>query len=130
MKQATCRVFCCGCDCEVSAKLVTGTVIYPHRGDLSDKRFWRCIVCGNYVGCHGGSSLPLGNIPTPELRNARRHIHEALDPIWKSGRISRSRLYRLISQEVGYTYHTAELRTLAEARRVYRVVRRLAATVG
>lgn len=123
-------IFCCGCGERVGARLTTGEEIYPHRPDLDDKRFWRCDRCQNYVGCHGDSQRPLGNIPTPELRNARRHIHAILDPIWKSKKMGRSQLYRLLSDELGYTYHTAELRTLEEARRVYRIVRKLADTAG
>ena len=49
---------------------------------------------------------PLGNIPTAELRNARKHIHAILDPIWKSGRMKRGDLYRAISDSLGYQYHT------------------------
>ena len=41
------------CDyCQKPAELVTGATIYPHRNDLAHLRFWRCVPCEAYVGCH------------------------------------------------------------------------------
>jgi hypothetical protein len=80
-----------------------------------------CDICGNYVGCHykaKGSTEPLGSIPTPEIRKARQRVHQALDPVWKSGAISRAALYRRISGALGREYHTAEIRTVDEAQTV------------
>lgn len=67
----------------------------------------------------------MGVIPSAEIKNARKHIHALLDPIWKSGVIKRAKLYGLISKELGWTYHTAELRTIEEARKAYVVIRRI-----
>ena len=123
------RLYCCGCSEEVQARLTTGEEIYPHRDDLFSLPFWKCDTCENYVGCHHKTkdrTKPLGNIPTPELRAARKHIHAILDPIWKSGKMPRGKLYRSISDELGYQYHTAELRTVDEARRVWKIVRKYA----
>lgn len=115
-------LYCCGCKERVVPILIYGTDVYPHRIDLADKLFWYCIACGNYVGCHPGGDRPLGNIPTPELRKARQHIHAILDPIWKSKRLSRSAIYAMISEQVGWNYHTAKIRTIEEARKVYQIV--------
>lgn len=60
-------IYCTGCGCMTLSVLVNGTKIYPHRPDLSDKKFFQCPVCGNYVGTHR-DGRPLGTIPTPELR--------------------------------------------------------------
>jgi hypothetical protein len=120
-------IWCCGCSAKVSAGLVSGTEVYPRRADLADLRFWMCPGCGNYVGCHKGSKkrTPLGNIPTPELRKARGHIHAILDPIWKSGRMSRGDLYAKISKKIGHEYHTAEIRTIKDAREIYRFIKEI-----
>ena len=41
------------CDyCGGAAKLVGGEVIYPHRPDLAELKFWHCAPCRAYVGCH------------------------------------------------------------------------------
>ena len=120
------HLYCCGCKEYVSPRLTDGAEIYPHRPDLARLPFWKCDVCGNYVGCHHKSknrTQPLGCIPTPELKNARRHIHRLLDPAWKSGKISRNKLYGVLSDKLGYGYHTANIRSIKEARRIYRLAR-------
>lgn len=54
--------------CNNEAKLVSGNVIYPHRPDLAYLRFWQCAPCAAYVGCHKGTTKPLGRIANAELR--------------------------------------------------------------
>jgi hypothetical protein len=123
------EIYCCCCGTKVDARLTDGSEIYPHRRDLYDLPFWKCDTCGNYVGCHHKTenrTAPLGIIPTQELKNARNHIHKILDPIWKSGKIGRKELYKKISSDLGRTYHTANIRSLEEAREVYRIVMRYA----
>lgn len=120
------KIYCCGCGAEVDARLTNGKEIYPHRYDLQKLPFWRCDSCSNYVGCHHKTSTPtkpLGHIPTDELRKARLHIHALVDPLWQSGKMSRDEVYKKISEKLGYVYHTANLKTLEEAREVWKVVR-------
>jgi hypothetical protein len=123
------QIWCCGCQTNVEAVRATGRDIYPHRADLHKKRFWRCQACGNYVGCHPGSEKPLGNIPTPELRKARSHVHAILDPIWKTNRMPRGQIYALISQKIGRQYHTGEIKTVEDARTIYRIVKDISASL-
>jgi hypothetical protein len=123
-------IFCCGCGCEVPARLTDGAEIYPHLADkpLGKVPFWKCDCCGNYVGTKHKTknpTEPLGVIPTPELRNARRHIHALMDPMWKSKKIRRSEIYARLSEALGYQYHTAEIRTITDARRVYRMLQQI-----
>ena len=120
------QIHCCSCSIRVDARLTNGVEIYPHRTDLHGLPFWRCDACSNYVGCHhktANRTNPLGNIPTPAIRKARKHIHAILDPIWKSGVISRNELYQRISDHMGFGYHTAQLRTIEECRQVYSFVK-------
>lgn len=121
-------IWCCGCNAEVQARLTTGDEVYRARSDLASLRLWRCDGCGNYVGTHKRSpqAAPLGCIPTPELREARKHIHAILDPLWKGGRMSRGEVYGALSQRLGREYHTAEIRSVEEARLVYRLVQEIA----
>jgi len=114
-------LYCCGCEKRVFAVLTYGKSIYPHRRDLARTPFWRCETCTNFVGTHYKSRLrakPLGCIPTPEIRALRREIHAILDPIWQTGNLSRPQIYKCLSEELGYSYHTAEIRTVFEARKV------------
>jgi len=122
-------IYCCGCNEKVEARLTRGSEVYPHRGDLSNLPFWKCDTCRNYIGCHHKTkkpTQPLGCIPTPEIRRARKHIHALLDPIWQSGRVGRRDLYKQISARIGWKYHTAKIRSIEEARSIYRVIKEFA----
>lgn len=116
------NIHCCGCDKEVSARLTTGAEIYPHRNDLKPLPFWKCNTCGNFVGCHhktNNPTRPLGVIPTAELKKARQHIHKLLDPLWQSGTVRRGDVYTYLRDKLGYQYHTAEIRSVEQARKIY-----------
>lgn len=120
-------IFCCGCDKEVEARLTNGNEIYRHRNDLHKLSFWICDTCKNFVGCHHKTrnrTQPLGCISTPQIKNARKHIHSILDPLWQSKKYSRKEIYSKISADIGYKYHTAEIRTIEEARKIYAVIRK------
>lgn len=117
------NLWCCKCADYVEPRLTDGAEVYPNRPDLSELPFWRCDTCDNWVGCHHKTknrTKPLGNIPSPELKKARGHIHALIDPLWKSKKISRSELYQRMSDKLGWSYHTATLRTIDEARIAYR----------
>lgn len=119
-------IYCCECQEDVEARLTDGKHIYPHREDLHKLPFWHCTKCGNYVGCRRKTNKPthpLGNIPTPAMRKARLHIHAILDQIWKNKIISRKELYFKISNILGYEYHTAEIKTIEEARLIYKIIK-------
>mgnify|MGYP000209042600 CR=1 FL=1 len=122
-------IHCCGCDKTVTAKLTSGGEMYPHRPDLKSLPFWKCPHCLNFVGCHHKTkqrTRPLGCIPTPEIKAARQHIHRILDPLWANDKSKRGPLYAEISERMGKQYHTAEIRSVEEARKVYAIVKDLA----
>lgn len=122
-------IYCVACQSDVDARLTDGSEIYSHRPDLYDLPFWKCDACGNFVGCHHKTAQrtrPLGNIPTPLLREARKQIHAILDPIWKSGQRSRGSVYGQLSALLGCEYHTGEISSIEEARRIYVIVRDMA----
>lgn len=131
------QIFCCGCGKDVMARLTDGREVYPHRPDLADIPRWKCDACGNHVGCHHKTkdrTRPLGCIPTPEIVNARRHIHRILDPLWQGRngqKLSRRTVYAMLANALGKTeYHTAEIRSVEEGREVYRAVQKLALEIG
>lgn len=89
------------CDyCGNRAVLVTGREIYPHRPDLYGKRFYQCSPCGAYVGCHPGTKRPLGRLANASLRAAKVRAHAAFDPLWKSGRMKRTKAYAWLAKEL------------------------------
>jgi hypothetical protein len=70
------------------------------------------------IGRHGiNSPLPL---PSAEKLNA------ILDPLWQNGHMGRRQVYARISEKLGWNYHTAQIRTVEEARDVYRIVQQIA----
>lgn len=79
--------------CGAPALLVGGNKIYPHRPDLHTKWFWECESCDAYVGCHSGTTKPLGRLANKELRAAKQKVHRVFDPLWKSGEMSRHEAY-------------------------------------
>ncbi len=123
------KIYCAVCDSDQECHEATGKEIYPHRQDLYDLQFWQCSQCGGYVGCHKDTGNPLGIIVSKEVKSARVHIHKLLDPPWKSNRIKRTELYRRISEALGYEYHTAEVKTITEARHVYRAIQAIVAKI-
>jgi len=125
-------IFCTGCNKDVLARITDGREIYPHREDLFNLPFWKCDTCKNYVGCHYKTTTPtkpLGVIATKDILNARKHIHDLLDPIWQDKKIGRKKLYSLLEIKLGYTYHTGDIRDIEEARRIYKIIREIKQTV-
>ena len=95
---------------------------------VTDLPFWRCDTSGNSDGCHHKSTdrtRPLGNIPTPELREIRKAIHKRLDALWifeRKPKIARRAVYDHLSKAIGREYHTGEIRSRQEADKVVNAV--------
>jgi hypothetical protein len=87
--------------CNQTASLVTGETIYPHRSDLHEKRFYLCAPCDARVGCHPGTTRPLGRLANAELRAAKMQAHTYFDPLWKSGAMKRYDDYGWLAGQLG-----------------------------
>jgi hypothetical protein len=57
--------------------------------------------CDAYVGCHRGTTEPLGTLADAKLRQARRAAHAAFDPIWKRGLMARAEAYWWLGRRLG-----------------------------
>ena len=119
------KIWCCGCQKEVNAWMITGNTCYPHRPDLYELTFWQCPHCKNFVGSHKKTLRPLGVIATQEIKTRRHKIHEIIDPLWQQGYIKRKKLYKIISDELGYEYHTAETRSMEELDKIEELANKL-----
>jgi hypothetical protein len=98
------------CDyCDRLAERVNGKAIYPHRPDLVGKQFWRCQPCGAYVGCHPGTSTPLGRLANAQLRRAKQQAHAAFDPIWRSKERSRGEAYAWLAEQLGISKNNCHI---------------------
>lgn len=84
--------------CSLPARLVDGSVIYPHRPDLKEKLFWQCAPCDAYVGCHSGTDKNLGRLANAGLRLLKSAAHRAFDPRWRDGSMTRSEAYAWLAE--------------------------------
>ena len=111
-------IWCVECKKEVQARLTTGKEIYPKRYDLHSLPFWICDECKNYVGCHHKTenrTNPLGSIPTPLLRKDRTEIHRLINEVRRISGKSNREIYKTISNNFGYEFHTGDIRTVEES---------------
>ena len=84
--------------CKAFSQRVTGETVYPHRPDLADKVFYVCTPCDARVGTHAGTGRPLGRLANADLRKAKVNAHNALDPYWQDGRMTRTEAYRRLAE--------------------------------
>lgn len=88
--------------CEKESMLVRGDIIYPKLKYLHKKAFFLCEPCNAYVGCHKGSTNPLGRLANAKLRAKKVRAHDAFDPIWNEHRyFERSDAYTWLAQQMG-----------------------------
>ena len=119
------RLKCYICNKEIEAIKASGKDVYPHRPDLANIVIWVCPDCGGYVGSHKSNGKPLGDIVSKEVKDIRISIHNSLDPLWRTGRYKRKELYAMLSAELGWTYHTAKIRSADEGKRVLTLVQNI-----
>lgn len=83
--------------CGGACKIVNNTEIY---GREYGEWPWAvlCTGCRAYVGLHPFTGIPLGTLATPEIRRARSAAKDAFNPIWQSGRMSRTQAYSWLAQ--------------------------------
>jgi hypothetical protein len=106
------NINCAECQKQVDARLVSGDIVYPHRKDLSNLKFWQCGFCLNFVGTHKNSkdNNPLGAIVGSEIKKLRMEIHNIIDPLWKDEFASRKKIYLEMAIYLGLKeYHTANI---------------------
>jgi hypothetical protein len=67
--------------CHRRAPLVDSTVAY--KGSDYGRLVYYCEDCDTSVGCHAGTTKPLGTMANAELRRLRVAVHNLFDPICK-----------------------------------------------
>ena len=55
-----------------------------YRGRSYGRRAYYCEGCDASVGCHVGSTVPLGTMANAELRQLRAKVHAVFDPVWQA----------------------------------------------
>jgi hypothetical protein len=79
----------------------SATVYRVHLGWM-----YRCIPCDAYVGCHRGTTKPLGTPADKRTRKLRRQAHAHFDPLWREkagrgGNTARADGYAWLAREMG-----------------------------
>lgn len=90
--------------CGKPARWVSNSAVYGRPRGKSHM-IWLCRPCGTYVGCHQNTRRPLGTLADGPTRKARSAAHRAIDPHWKSKRLTRSEVYRRLNQHFGEEVH-------------------------
>lgn len=124
------KIYCCECKEQILANMVTGKTIYPYRPVLWELVIYQCPVCKNYVGTHKKSGIPLGFIANKSLKKQRIIIHNMLDPLWETGALRRHKVYDRISKKLGYRYHTANIKSIKECKKVKKAIQRTRVDLG
>lgn len=81
--------------------MIKGAVLYPHLPNLAEINIYRCDPCDAHVGCHGGTTTPLGRLANAELRKHKMMAHKAFDPIWREHGFTRKGAYKTLAQRLG-----------------------------
>lgn len=71
-----------------------------HRLGIQDEQFYQCQRCFARVGCHKGTTHPMGNLANEALRQKRKAAHLAFDGFWKSRNMRRGEAYKWLSEQM------------------------------
>jgi len=93
--------------CSNPAEWVDNAEVYG-RSYGKSSMIWLCRPCGAYVGCHNNTTKPLGTLANKELRDLRKKAHEAIDPIWQSGKKKRKEVYIWLMEKFGREIHIGQ----------------------
>lgn len=95
--------------CQAPARLVDSEELYGRSYGYA----WVCSkrpVCDAYVGCHPGTTKPLGRLADKPLRDAKMKAHQVFDPRWRNvqepgrtKRQTRMRAYAWLATQLGIT---------------------------
>lgn len=69
---------------------------------------WLCKPCNAYVGCHNNGKKALGTLANAETREWRKKVHARIDPLWKTGKMSRGEVYKNLNRLFSKGFHTGE----------------------
>ena len=93
-----CR-YCGGAVHLVPAAKVYGPAAAKRLG-LEREKFYQCQNCNARVGCHKGSTRPLGNLANEALRMKRMETHQVFDNFWKERGMSRTQGYKWMAKKL------------------------------
>lgn len=93
--------------CNKEAPWVENKTIYGKNYGKSYMVYY-CKPCDAYVGCHNNTKEALGTMANKETREWRKKVHAHIDPLWKTGKMSRKDMYQKLKDFFGFEFHVGE----------------------
>ena len=84
-------------------RLIPASSIYGESAErlgMREEWLYQCQNCNARVGCHKGTKRPLGNVANEVLRLKRMETHQVFDKFWRAKRMSRTKAYRWLSEQM------------------------------
>jgi len=100
--------------CHNPARLVNGRQLYPSVPALARNKYYCCYACDTRVGCHPGTTEPLGTMAHPALRELRRQTHSLVDALWGIDGVVRSDAYFWLDHILGLGRNEAHISQMNE----------------
>lgn len=85
--------------CGYDVVLTTNAEIYGKK--YGDGNVYLCRYCGASVGCHPGTTIPLGRMADDELKRLKKLAHAYFDPIWQTKKRYRNECYQVLARKMG-----------------------------
>ena len=67
---------------------------------LNGEWLYQCLNCNARVGCHRGTTRPLGNVANEVLRLKRVETHQVFDGYWQSQGMTRTAAYKWLAAKM------------------------------
>ena len=83
----------------VPARAVYGSSV--KRLGLEKEYIYQCQNCNARVGCHKGTTRPLGYVANETLRLKRMETHQVFDALWKEKGMTRTKGYHWLAEQMG-----------------------------
>ena len=98
--------------CGGRIRLVPVETVYgasTQRLGLAGEKLYQCQNCGARVGCHRGTTRPLGSVANEMLRLKRKETHQVFDAWWKARHMTRTQAYKWLSEQFGLAREQAHI---------------------
>ena len=67
---------------------------------IEREKFYQCQNCNARVGCHKGTTWPLGNLANETLRLKRKETHQIFDSFWRERGMTRTQGYHWMAKKL------------------------------
>ena len=76
---------------------------------IEQERFYQCQNCNARVGCHRGTTRPLGNLANEALRMKRKETHQIFDSFWRERGMTRTQGYHWMAKKLRLSEQLAHI---------------------